>query len=208
MSAADKKKLDGIKAGASSYTHPTYTARAGGLYKVAVDSLGHVSSAAAVTKSDITALGIPAQDTNTTYGAATANASGLMSAADKKKLDTLWNYVNQSVYFLLYDDVKTGGKVAFYARGCMATLMVTGVTGVNVGTPLKVATDKIPKKFRPDLSFYSSLVHRQSNNIGQIWVPGKTDAEPHVYIYAGVASSGLTNSLYGTVSWIYTDQTI
>lgn len=87
MSAADKAKLDGIQAGASSYTHPTHPAHASGLYKVAVDSLGHVSSATAVTKSDITALGIPAQDTNTTYGAATANAAGLMSAADKKKLD-------------------------------------------------------------------------------------------------------------------------
>lgn len=87
MSAADKKKLDGIKAGAGSYTHPTHPAHASGLYKVAVDSLGHVSSATAVTKSDITALGIPAQDTDTTYGEATANAAGLMSAADKKKLD-------------------------------------------------------------------------------------------------------------------------
>lgn len=87
MTSADKAKLDGIQAGASSYTHPTHTAHASGLYKVAVDSLGHVSSATAVTKSDITALGIPAQDTNTTYGAATADAAGLMSAADKKKLD-------------------------------------------------------------------------------------------------------------------------
>lgn len=87
MTSADKAKLDGIQAGASSYTHPTHTAHESGLYKVAVDSLGHVSSATAVTKSDITALGIPAQDTNTTYGEATANAAGLMSAADKAKLD-------------------------------------------------------------------------------------------------------------------------
>lgn len=87
MTSADKAKLDGIQAGASSYTHPKHTAHASGLYKVAVDSLGHVSSATAVTKSDITALGIPAQDTNTTYGAATADAAGLMSAADKSKLD-------------------------------------------------------------------------------------------------------------------------
>nr|DAE21789.1 MAG TPA: Dec protein, OB-Fold, Decoration, VIRAL PROTEIN [Siphoviridae sp. ct2773] len=87
MTSADKKKLDGIAAGASSYTHPTHTAHSSGLYKVAVDSLGHVESATAVTKADITALGIPAQDTNTTYDAATANAAGLMSAADKAKLD-------------------------------------------------------------------------------------------------------------------------
>ena len=85
MSAADKTKLDGIAENANNYTHPGYTAQANGLYKVTVDSTGHVSAAAAVDKSDITALGIPESDT--TYSAATTSAEGLMSAADKTKLD-------------------------------------------------------------------------------------------------------------------------
>ena len=85
MSAADKTKLDGVTAGANKYTHPSYTARASGLYKVTVDGTGHVSAATAVAKSDITALGIPESDT--TYSAATTSAEGLMSAADKTKLD-------------------------------------------------------------------------------------------------------------------------
>ena len=85
MSAADKTKLDGVTAGANKYTHPRYTARASGLYKVTVDGTGHVSAATAATKSDITALGIPESDT--TYSAATTSAEGLMSAADKTKLD-------------------------------------------------------------------------------------------------------------------------
>lgn len=67
------------------YTHPAYTQQASGLYKVAVDASGHVSAVAAVAKADITGLGIPAQDT--TYTAATTEAAGLMSAADKTKLD-------------------------------------------------------------------------------------------------------------------------
>ena len=87
MSAADKKKLDGVATGANAYTHPGYTARSSGLYKITVDSTGHISDVTAVTKEDITALGIPGQDTNTTYGAATESANGLMSAADKKKLN-------------------------------------------------------------------------------------------------------------------------
>lgn len=41
----------------------------------------------AIAKADIVALGIPAQDTNTTYSNATTSAAGLMSAADKTKLD-------------------------------------------------------------------------------------------------------------------------
>lgn len=84
---AEKNKLAGIAAGANAYAHPTYTAKSSGLYKVTVDGTGHVSGATAVTKADITALGIPAQDTNTTYGNATTSAAGLMSAADKSKLD-------------------------------------------------------------------------------------------------------------------------
>lgn len=84
---AEKTKLAGIVAGANKYVHPSYTAKASGLYKVTVDATGHVSAVAAVTKSDITALGIPG--TNTTYGEATAAKAGLMSAADKTKLDSL-----------------------------------------------------------------------------------------------------------------------
>lgn len=77
----EKNKLAGL----NNYTHPAYTAQASGLYKVTVDATGHVSAVAPVAKEDITGLGIPAQDT--TYSPATAQANGLMSAADKEKLD-------------------------------------------------------------------------------------------------------------------------
>lgn len=85
MSSADKAKLNGIANNANNYVHPSYTAKGSGLYKVTVDAQGHVSAATAVGKSDITALGIPAQDT--TYNDATQSSHGLMSTADKKKLD-------------------------------------------------------------------------------------------------------------------------
>lgn len=82
---AEKTKLAGIAEGANKYVHPSYTAKTSGLYKVTVDATGHVSAVAAVTKGDITALGIPGQDT--TYHEATTAKAGLMSAADKSKLD-------------------------------------------------------------------------------------------------------------------------
>lgn len=53
----------------AAYKHPEYTSHKSGLYKVTVDGSGHVSSATPATKEDITALGIPAQDT--TYEAIT-----------------------------------------------------------------------------------------------------------------------------------------
>ena len=78
---AEKSKLAGL----SNYSHPTHSAHASGFYKVTVDNQGHVTDVTAVTKDDITALGIPGQDT--TYGPATSQADGLMSKADKSKLD-------------------------------------------------------------------------------------------------------------------------
>lgn len=59
MSPADKQKLDGIAAGANNYTHPTHTAAkktTEGLYKITVDDLGHVNTAAAVVNADIDKL--------------------------------------------------------------------------------------------------------------------------------------------------------
>ena len=52
----------------TKYTHPTHTAYASGMYKFTSDGLGHITSATAVTKEDITKLGIPGTDTNTWRG--------------------------------------------------------------------------------------------------------------------------------------------
>lgn len=53
--------------GNTAYQHATAkgSAFASGLYKITTNAQGHVTAATAVTKSDITALGIPGSDTNT-----------------------------------------------------------------------------------------------------------------------------------------------
>lgn len=60
----------------NNYVHPAGSApsKASGLYKFSTDSTSHVASVTAVTKSDITALGIPSQNTNTTYTFANGSA--------------------------------------------------------------------------------------------------------------------------------------
>lgn len=60
----------------NNYVHPAGSApsKASGFYKFSTDSTSHVASVTAVTKSDITALGIPAQNTNTTYTFANGSA--------------------------------------------------------------------------------------------------------------------------------------
>ena len=136
MSKTDKAKLDGIASGANKYTHPSYTSRTSGLYKITVDGSGHVSGATAVAKSDITALGIPS--TNTTYSNATTSAAGLMSATDKSKLDGVASgaEVNQNAF----SNVKVGSTtVAADAKTDTLEL----VAGSNVTITPDATNDKI-----------------------------------------------------------------
>lgn len=58
-----------------NYSHPAGSgaSKSTGLYKFSTDSTSHISGVTAVTKSDITALGIPSSDTNTTYSFSSGN---------------------------------------------------------------------------------------------------------------------------------------
>lgn len=87
-------KLKGIDEGANKYTHPSHTSRASGLYKITVDSLGHVTAVSAVQKSDITGLGIPGSDT--TYSLASAYNNGLMSSDQYSKLSGIESGANKT----------------------------------------------------------------------------------------------------------------
>lgn len=104
MTKEDFSKLAGITAGATNvqdsstngnitingvetnvYTHPSGRSVTSGLYKITTDSTGHLTAATAVAKADITALGIPAEDT--TYDVVSSSADGLMSSALLTKLN-------------------------------------------------------------------------------------------------------------------------
>lgn len=68
FSQTEKTKLSGIAEGANKYTHPSYTTRTKGLYKITVDATGHVSAVEEV-------------------GVASTTADGLMSKTDKANVD-------------------------------------------------------------------------------------------------------------------------
>lgn len=88
LTPAQVRGIINVEDGANKYIHPSYTSKTSGLYKITVDGTGHVNAATAVIKSDITALGIPGQDT--TYGVATTSTNGLMSSIDKTRLDNVY----------------------------------------------------------------------------------------------------------------------
>lgn len=60
-----------------NYYHPAGSgaSKSTGLYKFSTDSTSHISGVTAVTKSDITALGIPSSDTDTTYSFSSGTGS-------------------------------------------------------------------------------------------------------------------------------------
>ena len=151
MSSEDKTKLDGIASGANKYTHPSYTNRASGLYKITVDTTGHVSAATAVTKADITALGIPGQDTNTTYAPATDDTAGLMSAEDKVKLDGIATGANKythpsytakgsGLYKITVDGMGHVSAVASVTKSDITALGIPGSDTNTTYSPFKGAT--------------------------------------------------------------------
>lgn len=123
MSAADKTKLDGIATGANNYTHPAYTAKSSGFYKVAVDGTGHVSATTAVTKDDITSLGIPGSDTNTHYTA--VPVLGASSDTSNATSVTLNPYLN-----IIENNVKSGG-IQIKGDGATSIRAINGVVTIS-----------------------------------------------------------------------------
>ena len=81
MSASDKSKLDSIASEANKYVLPT----------AATGTLGGIKVG---TNLSINASGVLSA-TDTTYGNATTSAAGLMSAADKSKLDNIASGANK-----------------------------------------------------------------------------------------------------------------
>jgi hypothetical protein len=82
MSSSDKSKLNGIANNANNYSLPTASTTLGG-----VKTTSNVSDVSTYTACPIVG-GVPYyKDTNTTYSTATTSANGLMSKADKTKLN-------------------------------------------------------------------------------------------------------------------------
>lgn len=199
MSAADKKKLDGIATGANKYVHPNYTAHDSGLYKITVDATGHVSAVTAVAKGDITALGIPS--TNTTYGTfkgATTSEAGSTGLVIAPVAGNANRYLRSDGTWAVPPDTNTT-----YGVFAKATADVAGSTGL-VPAPAKGqqtyylrgdGTWAVPantwRGIQDNLTS-SSTTDSLSANQGKVLkglIDGKA-ASGHTHNYAGSSSAG------------------
>ena len=126
MSAADKKKLDGVATSANNYSHPTSS---GNKHIPSGGSSGQILRWSA----DGTATW--GADNNTTYSAATQSAAGLMSAADKTKLDGIATGANNYTYTLPSATSSTLGGVKIGSNITVSSGTIS-LTKSNVTTAL------------------------------------------------------------------------
>lgn len=87
MTYKQKAKLDGIAVGANNYTHPAHTSATKGLYKITVDSLGHVSNTEAVTNTDINQL-VTVDSTLDIHSSHPVSGNAVNKYINNKKLTT------------------------------------------------------------------------------------------------------------------------
>lgn len=127
--------------GNTAYQHAIAkgSAFAHGMYKITINSAGHVTAAQAITKSDITALGIPAQDTNTWIAMKGASASAAGGAGYVPAPAT-----GQQNLFLRGDGTWAQGPVGPKgdkgATGDRGPQGIQGVQGATGATPVITAS--------------------------------------------------------------------
>ena len=111
-SPLDKIKLDGIEDGANKYVHPTYGEHTIGLYQIAVDDEGHVSTAQVVTSDDFDAIGVAPKEHSHDIG----KMIDMLDTSDTDVTDGETVITGQPV---VNDDETTTTR---YARKSLATL--------------------------------------------------------------------------------------
>lgn len=179
----EKTKLSGIAENANNYTHPTYTGKTSGLYKVTVDDKGHVSDTNPVVKEDITKLGIPAEDT--TYPTATTSADGLMSSTDKSKLDS----IDKDAQVNVIEEVQVNGATVSITDKKVNISVPTNNNQLTNGAGYQTAAEV--------LAAINNADHLKRSIVTEL--PDVASADAHT-IYMVLASSGSSDNKY--VEWM------
>lgn len=133
----------------NNYVHPAGSApsKASGFYKFSTDATSHVKQVAAVTKADITALGIPAQNTNTTYTFANGSAGNFTvtpsggsaqtvsvgKPANAGNADTVGG-ISPSAFVKKAGDTMTGNLNFDNNTGIITTITADGSHIVKIGS--------------------------------------------------------------------------
>lgn len=209
----------------NNYVHPAGSApsKASGFYKFSTDSTSHVASVTAVTKADITALGIPAQNTNTTYTFANGSAGNFTvtpsggsaqtvsvgKPANAGNADTVGG-ISPSAFVKKAGDTMTGNLTVGNTNSYHCILRTDGVFtiktthtvgGWNRGYEFVNANDTVLAKFGvygsgQNFNYCYIGTSYDGNNAWQKWSPsGSTITVP--LTTAAITSSGKVSASGG-----------
>ena len=184
MSASDKTKLDGIADNANNYVHPTTSGNK------------HIPSGGAsgqILRWSADGTAVWGADNDTTYNDATQSAHGLMTAADKKKLDGM----DLSKYLPKSGGVMTGA-IDTVTNGVDITV---GSNKSNNSNPTLVAggSYEVPDVYTNALKNYKSLIGSYHNTKTGAWFNmisvrhrnGYDDGANYgMYLYSALTSDG------------------
>lgn len=167
----------------NNYSHPAGSgaSKSTGLYKFSTDSTSHISGVTAVTKSDITALGIPSSDTNTTYTFASGTGNFTVTPSGGSK---------QTVSIGKPSTAGTADKVA-------NTLTFTGYQSksYNGSAAVSVAIPSKVSDLTNDSGYITSYTDTKNTT-------GSTDSSSKLYLVG--ATSQASNPVTYSNSGVYT----
>lgn len=211
----------------NNYVHPAGSApsKASGFYKFSTDSTSHVASVTAVTKADITALGIPSQNTNTTYTFANGSAGNFTvtpsggsaqtvsvgKPANAGNADTVGG-ISPSAFVKKAGDTMTGNLTVgnttdYYCvvdTGGYYKIMVVPTTGgwsrgFSIDKPTAVLARFGAYGTGQSLNYSYVGTSFEANNTWQRWSPsGSTITVP--LTTAAITSSGVIKTTQGMIA--------
>lgn len=212
MSKEDFTKLEGISSGATKvedsetngnikidgaespvYQHPASTAGAlvNGLYKITTDANGHVTVGTSVAKTDITALGIPAQDT--TYTLATSSTDGLLSSSDFSKLSG----ISAGAQVNILESVSVNGSpLPITSKGVNIDLSIYALKS-DISTAVNYKGSVETFESLPSGVKNGDMYNVTKNNMNYVWNGTTWDPMAPMFDISAISSEDI-NGLFGS----------
>lgn len=220
MSAADKKKLDGIAEGANKYSLPTATSSVLGGVKTGANITNN-SGTISLTKANVTnALGYTPPTTDTKYTLPTADASTLggvklsddystesnssegVAATPSAVLNAynncvkLFELTSTSIFNYISTESMVG-SIGLFVKGRTAFLTVYGTGAATSGASGFIQIGVVKSPYKPTIDMYCAVTINGTTN-GQIFYPAtcviKSTGE--IQIITGKVNTTFGNNTY------------
>ena len=189
-----KIKIDGTDT--TVYTHPSYTSKTSGLYKITVDTLGHVSATASVAKGDIPALDyLPLTGGNVSGGIYYKSTKYDGSAADNgvssgSEYPTTFNILDKSSRILVRLEGVINSTGAIGSYWYVRNYNTSGTQVAQKGISMSMAKDGTFTYAVSDGANFRSAIGAGTSSLVIGTTATTAAAGNHTHSYAGSSSAG------------------